>query len=148
MTAFEALARQDIYDKAPTMADVTSTLCEWTTLPNTETFRFQNQDTSITKPKKFIIDFAGYRNSFVHGDTLPWGLIKHSIGENVFDPRQVMSLVIYSLVARLLLAESIWEDAAKEVKVRHDLKDVLRTLHWDTDEPIQESPHVSYVPVP
>lgn len=146
-TSFESLARQSIDDNAVTMAGYASKQCGFSSLPSVGriTFGRKNKTTlQVTKLEQFIYEFAQYRNSFVHGDTLPWGLIKHTIGTHQFDPRQVMSMIIYCLVVQLLLDANVWAEEHEKVKMRHDLQKVIKCLQWHTQEPIGVSPHVGY----
>lgn len=148
MTAFEALARLDIYDKAPTMARYAATLCKWDILPQIEELPGKGKTPEpATKPEKFIVQFAQYRNSFVHGDTLPWGLIKHVVGSESFDTKHVMSMIIYSMVANILIENDVFEDSEK-AKVENDLKKIVEAFRWDTQEKIEESPHIGRVTNP
>ncbi|MBX9670074.1 MAG: hypothetical protein K2X93_20910 [Candidatus Obscuribacterales bacterium] len=144
MTAFESLVRQTPNDRAPQMAHYTEDLCGWDQLPKTETMTVRTRSIAISKPTRFIIDFAGYRNSFVHGDSLPWGLIRHCLQNQKFDPRQVMSIIIYCIVARLLLRAGAWKNPILQATVEYDLDATMKSLLWDTTDTIQESPHLSY----
>lgn len=142
MTAFESLARQDINDRAPAMAEYASTLCDWTSLPTTEQIRRGNATIDANKPMRFIVDFGGYRNSFVHGSRLPHGFIKYCVADKQFGPLEVMSLIIHAMVANLLLQAEFLHDWEPDIQ-RHDLKQLVEAMHWDTNEPIQPSPHLS-----
>jgi hypothetical protein len=146
-TSFESLAKQTIDDNAVSMAAYAAHRCEFTNLPKVGKITYgrrKKTTLTVTKPEQFIFEFAQYRNSFVHGDMLPWGLIKHTIGTHEFDPRQVMSMVIYSLVVRMLLDANAWSIEAERVKMQQDLRNVVKSLQWHTQTKIGLSPHVGY----
>lgn len=154
MTAFEALVKQN-HSKSPKMAQYVTDLCNWSDLPKTEFHMLRNRPVNFNKPSKFIIQFAQYRNDFVHGSsTIPWGWVKYCIAGKQFDPRQTMSLVIYSIVAAQLLkiddlwgSDSVAEDVEKAV-LKVALDKVYKALHWNTDEPLEASPHEKQQPQP
>ncbi|HMO19442.1 MAG TPA: hypothetical protein PKC98_00580 [Candidatus Melainabacteria bacterium] len=146
MTAFEAVVRKQ---GTPSMAKYVTNLCSWDSLPETETHVIDDEITPFNKPGKFIIQFGKYRNNFVHGTgkRLPWGHIKYCIAGKKFDPRQVMSLLIYSAIGSLLVKESkLWtvnseEEDIEQILLKQELKSVVNALHWSTNEPLEDSPH-------
>jgi hypothetical protein len=129
------------------MAGYASQQCNFSRLPQVGRITYGRKTKTtlkVTKPEQFIFEFAQYRNSFVHGDRLPWGLIRHKVGTHQFDPRQVMSMIIYCLVVQLLLEADAWTEEAEKVKLRHDLRKITKSLQWHTQEPIGISQHIGY----
>lgn len=144
MTSFEALARMDEYDKAPDMATVASELCGWNEFPQKEELILDKECLLVSKPFRFVIDFAKIRNTFVHGSGLKWGLVKYRVGEQEFDQRFVMSMVIYNMVARYLLKEGVWTAECEPFIAQHRLNRVAKALHWNQEDLVKPSPHEDY----
>lgn len=143
MTCFESLSKKSVYEKIPRLVDFASELCKWSDLPKTEKHMISSKLTEINKPSKFIFDFADYRNAFVHGGQLPWGLIKYKVADLELDPRHVMSMVIYCMVANLLLAKKIWNELETKL-IQQELTNITKLFKWNSTEPLQPSPHLSY----
>ncbi len=143
MTSFEALSRNYETDKLPTMVANASKLCQWANFPKSEIRKRKNSEKTenLNKPSKFLYDFGDYRNAFVHGDHLLWGRMKYRADELELEPRQVMSLIIYCMVANLLLNEGIWNDLELGL-IEQKLKTIVQLLHWDSIEPLLLSPHL------
>ena len=144
MTSFESLVKEGRED-AVKMGETTLELCDWTDLPKTETIQKKVNKVAtpelVNKAHKFLIDYAGWRNSLVHGDLVKFGLIRHVVGHDRFEPRLVMSFVIYSLVLNLLSREEVFREP--EILIaKLDINKVIRTLRWSTDELIGISPHL------
>lgn len=147
MTSFEALSRNYDTDKLPTMVANASELCQWANFPNIENRKRKNSEKTdnLNKPSKFLYDFADYRNSFVHGDKLPWGRIKYKVPNLESDPRQVMSLIIYCIVANLLLKNAVFEDLEQGL-IEKNLKTIAELLDWNSLQPMLSSPHLDLDP--
>lgn len=145
MTCFESLSRICNTDKLPKMVSYASELCQWADFPNSENRQRKGSEKTdkLNKPSKFIYDFADYRNSFVHGDKLPWGRIKYKVPKLEIDPRHVMSLIIYCILANLLLKKGVFEDLER-VLIEKNLKTIAEMLDWNSDQPMLSSPHLVF----
>lgn len=140
MTAFESLARQGERERIPEMADYISSLCDWNNFPVTEEVSLRSGRRGVNKPWKFMFQFADYRNKFVHGWTLPWNRIRYRISDKDVDPRHVMSLIIYCVVARLMINEGLY-DSLQLVILQHQINKIEESLGWNTPEKLKPSPH-------
>ena len=134
MTAFEALVRRKQSDNAPKLARRAETICDWSDFPRTETHVVKGEIQNISKPSRFIIDFAGYRNEFVHGGQMPFGHLHYKVGSKSFNPKHAMTMVLYSLVVNLLLQEKLNLDTWREAILTNQVEDIARCLHWNATE--------------
>lgn len=143
MTSFEALVKEK-NENAVSMGLKTIEICGWSDLAKTESYEKKENKAPISiptnKPHKFIIDFAKWRNSLVHGELVRYGWIRHIVGERKFEPRLVMSFVIYSLVLNTLINENLF-DEFEAASAKSSIDKILKLLHWDTCEPIDPSTH-------
>lgn len=141
MTAFESLIRRHTREDAIKLGKRLVKLCKWGLLPKTETAIKDDEIViSITKPQKFIIEYAGYRNIFVHGGRLPWGHVEHRVGQSKYDIKSVMSLVIYCIITRLVVAGRDDDDIVA-ILLEKSVTEIVEALNWNNSEPCRPSPH-------
>jgi hypothetical protein len=141
MTSFEALVKEGRED-AVTMGLNAVEICGWTALAKTEYYQKKENksinDIPTNKPHKFVIDYAKLRNSLVHGDLVRYGWIRHAVGKHKFEPRLVMSFVIYSIVLNFLMDENVF-DEFEAAAARSRIDKIINLLHWDTNDSIGTS---------
>lgn len=141
MTAFESVIKTGT-ERAYDMALAAAVLCGWSDFPNTEHVRINGRLVEVSKPVKFIMDYAGYRNAFVHGDELKHGWIYYSVDGKEFEARLVMSLIIYCAVCNLLLNDEGPSESFENEILRGQIRSIEKLLQWKSDVPLSPSSHL------